>query len=545
MRKFFLSALAVLGLIYPAWAYLPLLGAGLGAPSGGASLSCSYTPITTATYNVAYTGATPSASGGTPAYSFSNTGSALPTGMSINSSTGVISGTDSTDSGGAVYAGIQVTVTDNVSATANCGTSFTITVGAGGSPMVTPILADWTLIPSNSATSVMAINGGVAGTSLLTSRPVPAIIAGTVGNLKVNFPTTLTQGSWVITLLVNGSAAGSPGNVSCTIDTTHASCADTTNTAAFNANDTLAWQFAESGTPTAQTIMQVSSTITSSTNGQGILFGAWQNSTGKDPSASAANYGQFGGSTTWSSTDALGSSLIAANGTFDGLSISAGTVPGGILTSVFTVFHNGSRTNITCTLTGAASTCNDAIGGGHSFSVSAGDTISLESCPGSIVTNSCVAAGTPATATIRYSIGWIPTISGEALVSLNYVGSLSTSAVRYQILNGGGPASQTAIETNVLQIVPIASTLKKLYVSTDAALSGTQTRTQANRHGTGSGQSTGTLTCALNSTHTTTCNDTANSYSASAGDFINWISTPTNSPPTTADFKIGSVITVP
>lgn len=95
---------------------------------GGASLSCSYTPVTSATYNVAYTGATPSASGGTAPYTFSNTGSALPTGMSINSSTGVISGTDSTDSGGASYPGIQVTVTDNVSATANCGTSFTITV---------------------------------------------------------------------------------------------------------------------------------------------------------------------------------------------------------------------------------------------------------------------------------------------------------------------------------------------------------------------------------------------------------------------------------
>ena len=69
------------------------------------ALACSYTPVTSATYNVAYTGATPSASGGTPAYVFSNTGS-LPPGFTINTSTGVISGTDVVDSGGATYPGI-------------------------------------------------------------------------------------------------------------------------------------------------------------------------------------------------------------------------------------------------------------------------------------------------------------------------------------------------------------------------------------------------------------------------------------------------------
>jgi hypothetical protein len=97
--------------------------------STGGALACSYTPITSATYNVAYTGATPSASGGTPSYTFSQTGT-LPPGFSISSSTGVISGTDSVDSGGATYPGIQVTVTDSLSNTANCGSSFTITVSA-------------------------------------------------------------------------------------------------------------------------------------------------------------------------------------------------------------------------------------------------------------------------------------------------------------------------------------------------------------------------------------------------------------------------------
>jgi hypothetical protein len=95
-----------------------------------ATLTMSYTPVTTATYNVAYTGATPSTAGGTTSYVYTSTGAALPTGMTISPSTGVISGTDSTDSGGATYAGIVVTVTDAHSRVVN-SSSFTITVSSG------------------------------------------------------------------------------------------------------------------------------------------------------------------------------------------------------------------------------------------------------------------------------------------------------------------------------------------------------------------------------------------------------------------------------
>jgi hypothetical protein len=54
--------------------------------STGGALACSYTPITSATYNVAYTGATPSASGGSPTYTFTQTGT-LPTGFTISATT--------------------------------------------------------------------------------------------------------------------------------------------------------------------------------------------------------------------------------------------------------------------------------------------------------------------------------------------------------------------------------------------------------------------------------------------------------------------------
>jgi hypothetical protein len=96
--------------------------------SSGA-LSCSYTPVTSGTQGTLYTGATPSASGGTPAYTFSETGS-LPTGLSISSSTGIISGTPSVSG---TFPSIQVKVTDSTTTVANCGSAFTLTIAASGS----------------------------------------------------------------------------------------------------------------------------------------------------------------------------------------------------------------------------------------------------------------------------------------------------------------------------------------------------------------------------------------------------------------------------
>jgi hypothetical protein len=101
----------------------------IAVSSGPITLACSYTPVTTGTEGTAYTGATPSPSGGTSPYTFSEAGS-LPTGLSINTSTGVISGTPSVSGS---FPSIQVSVADSASHTANCGAPFTLVISAGGS----------------------------------------------------------------------------------------------------------------------------------------------------------------------------------------------------------------------------------------------------------------------------------------------------------------------------------------------------------------------------------------------------------------------------
>jgi hypothetical protein len=113
MRKVFTLLLCVsfcaLRCFGSADAQVPMTGAGKAKPASGGGLSCSYTPVTSGTISIAYTGATPSASGGAPAYTFSETGT-LPTGLSISSSTGVISGTPSVSGS---FPSIQVRVTDS------------------------------------------------------------------------------------------------------------------------------------------------------------------------------------------------------------------------------------------------------------------------------------------------------------------------------------------------------------------------------------------------------------------------------------------------
>jgi len=99
-----------------------------GVVSSSPALACTYTPVTTGTQGTAYTGATPSASGGTPTYTFSETGT-LPSGLTISTSTGIISGTPTTSG---TFASIQVKVTDSLSNAANCGTAFTLVISYQG-----------------------------------------------------------------------------------------------------------------------------------------------------------------------------------------------------------------------------------------------------------------------------------------------------------------------------------------------------------------------------------------------------------------------------
>lgn len=123
----------------------------------------SYTPVTSATQGSAYTGATPATTNGTSPYVYSVSGS-LPAGLSVNTSTGVISGTPTTVQ---TISGITLVVTDANGVT-DSSASFSIAVASSSIPTAVTLTA----LPSTSGASA----GVQRDIALTTGSP---IFAGT------------------------------------------------------------------------------------------------------------------------------------------------------------------------------------------------------------------------------------------------------------------------------------------------------------------------------------------------------------------------------
>jgi hypothetical protein len=176
----------VLGVCSPLQAQFITLGNQGIVSSGPVTLACAYTPITTGTESTAYTGATPSPSGGTSPYTFSETG-ALPTGLSINTSTGVISGTPSVSGS---FPSIQVSVADSASHTADCGAAFTLVISpSGGASFVFrggQNQNDLVLSDSNTVATYAAMGTGSQPVILAMGNQASQLNGATITKLTVN-----------------------------------------------------------------------------------------------------------------------------------------------------------------------------------------------------------------------------------------------------------------------------------------------------------------------------------------------------------------------
>jgi hypothetical protein len=154
-----------------------------------ATLSISGTPITTATSGVAYTGFTVSASGGVPAYTYSIFSGSLPTGITINSSTGAVSGTPTVDG---TFADIVIRVTDSLGTTANLA-PFSLVVAAASTGFVQNNIAI-TVSAGGTSSSSASITTIDTTKSIALSYGLILGGASTTGGLKDFFmPVTLTS----------------------------------------------------------------------------------------------------------------------------------------------------------------------------------------------------------------------------------------------------------------------------------------------------------------------------------------------------------------
>lgn len=208
------------------WAMiLPLVIASLlgctGAGSGSAGVSQSSPPITTpleittvtlpvGTVKDSYT-TTLGATGGIPPYSWSSSGGQLPTGMTLNSPTGIIAGTP-IDAGASSF---SATVQDSKSSSASAGFSLRISPAPAPSPQpisnrleITTLALPVGTVQDNYATTLAATGGVPPYSWISTSGQLPT-------GLTLNSPTgtiagiPIDVGAFSFTVKVEDSNASS------------------------------------------------------------------------------------------------------------------------------------------------------------------------------------------------------------------------------------------------------------------------------------------------------------------------------------------------
>lgn len=266
-------------------------------------------------------------------------------------------------------------------------------------------------------------------------------------------------------------------------------------------------------TSTTSTTGTTTTTTTIAPSVQVLSMGA----TTTAQSTGAINYAPISGMGTtgnWQATESLVEGAVAQSGTFGGLRAVVETVPGGTASWTVTLDVNGTPSALTCTITSAATTCQDATHG-HNVSVVAGDRVAIRSEP----------TNTPAAASLRVSVLY-QTVVNQTLWPISVLGTLASANGFLAPLSGANGNTDSAATRLV---VPIAGTVENLTTVCANAVGAGATRVfTVNLNGVGQ-----TLTC-TQSAGQTLCSDTGHPVSVVAGDQVNLAYTFTGTPGSSA-----------
>ncbi len=361
--------------------------------------------------------------------------------------------------------------------------------------------------------------GASSGTGSINGQtPIPA--AGTLNNISFGSGTTITTGSYAIHINKNGTNTSN----TCTLDSTHQTCTDTAHPISFAAGDLCAIDITPTGTPTAQTNMQAAMTFDGTNSTDSIILGSGITINGSG-AANSLSYNAFGFTDPGPDNNEIAHKIeMPTAGTIDKLYFFSNKAPGAGTSWAMTVRQNNATTTITCTESNTTATCNDTT---HSISVNAGDFIDL----------AIQAVGTPAAFTNGFfGVRFTPTIPGESVMIAGTQSSIS-SIVNSTLMTGGKDTGND--DVSVETIAPVAFTWKKLFVDMNTAPGSGASRTFVDRIN----GSSGTITTTVSNTNTSG-NDTTHNDSVAAGNVFNWLSTPTNSPTGSTNFRISGVMSI-
>jgi len=276
--------------------------------------------------------------------------------------------------------------------------------------------------------------------------------AGTISKLYISVSRDPTPGTYTFKVYKNGIGQA----VTCAVSPGNTSCNDTTHSFSVAQGDTVSLESVVSSSPLVLSNIQISLLFTSTTPGESIILGG--SSAGLDTVNTHYRFIQGAGSADTVVTNR--SVVMPTGGTISEMWIDLSSAPTSTNSFKFTLFQGGSATSQTCTVTGAATACNDT---SHAVTITAGDLISIEMDP----------TGSPVGGTARWGFKWVPTTAGESVQLTGSSGSGTANTTTYSAANG--QSSWNATESNNYQIGQ-ACTLKKLYADYGTAPGGSLNR---------------------------------------------------------------------
>ncbi len=398
-------------------------------------------------------------------------------------------------------------------------------VGGTGAPgMTTPLISDGSVVAtawSNTAPDFMQITGGYSAVYTAATGTAESVIglAGTISDLTVQLPTSVSAGSWQIALVDNGTIT----TLTCTISS-GTTCAYS-GSVPIAAGDHIQWEFIPSTTPaaTAQTtppgpMVTALFTAPPGVNQGPILMGS------NGAVTTGSNYYMGPGImpvAAASTVEVTVSGIIPVAGTIESVWGYLNGTPGASKSYAYTVYHNGSATTLTCTVTGTVSgLCNSSA---NPFTVAAGDTVSCATVP----------SGTPTSHIAACGLVWQPNATGQALVFANAraVLPLVDTTEYYSVAGISGPGTPVTTESQTQQLAPTilsghTLTFGNLYVAQGTVAPSASGRANALRV---AGSSVGPH-CTINTSGSTGtiggvastyyCDDTPDTYSVPSGALV-------------------------
>ena len=246
---------------------------------------------------------------------------------------------------------------------------------------------------------------------------------------------------------------------------------------------------------------------------------------GQDGVSGGTIYGALFGGNWTSFSDRETRCVVPHAGTLQNFKMVLTTAPGAGTSYTFTIYVNGVASDITITIADTDTTGEDTV---HTASVSAGDWVHIQSdAPGP----PWVAASYP-----YWSIEFDPDTANDYWIGGAF--QTNTTLTRY-----GAPYTHNQClvsEAGIATPIPVSGTLKNLYIRLSADPG---TSPDAYRFTLRVNQANSSLTCAITA-NDTTGNDTGNTVSVSAGDLIDIMCEPLNTPSATAWIWWGMTISL-